>query len=46
VLSVIRAFKSPFEACLTAHATDSNAENYFGDELAGNRIVVALQVSL
>lgn len=43
--SAIGAFKAPFEARLTAHATDSNAEDFFGDDFAGSRIEAALQVS-
>lgn len=39
------AFRAPFEARLTAHFTDHEAETFFGDEFAGNRIEVALQAS-
>jgi uncharacterized protein (TIGR02001 family) len=44
-LSAVWAVKAPVELRLTAHATDSNAEDIFGDELAGNRIEAALQAS-
>ena len=44
-LSAIWAFKAPFEARLTAHATDSNAEEIFGDDFAGSRIEAAVQAS-
>jgi uncharacterized protein (TIGR02001 family) len=44
-LSAIWAFKAPFEARLTAHATDSNAKAIFGDDFAGSRIEAALQAS-
>jgi uncharacterized protein (TIGR02001 family) len=37
--------KSTAEARLTAHATDSKAEDFFGDDFAGNRIEAALQAS-
>lgn len=50
LLSAVWAFKAPdskpnVEARLTAHATDSNAEDFFGEEFAGNRIEAALQAS-
>ncbi|HZV37521.1 MAG TPA: TorF family putative porin [Pseudoxanthomonas sp.] len=44
-LSAIWAFKAPFEARLTAHATDSNAKRIFGDNFAGSRVEAALQAS-
>ncbi len=44
-LSAIWAFKAPFEARLTAHATDTNAKRVFGENLAGSRIEAALQAS-
>lgn len=44
-LGAVWAFKAPFEARLTAHATDSNAEDIFGDTVAGTRIEAALQAS-
>ncbi|MFC3549791.1 TorF family putative porin [Lysobacter cavernae] len=44
-LSAIWAVKAPLELRLTAHATDSSAEDIFGDEFAGNRIEAALQAS-
>jgi uncharacterized protein (TIGR02001 family) len=44
-LSAIWAFKAPFEARLTAHATDSNAKHIFGDDFAGSRIEAAVQAS-
>jgi uncharacterized protein (TIGR02001 family) len=44
-LSAVWAVKAPLELRVTAHATDSNAEEIFGDELAGNRIEAALQAS-
>jgi uncharacterized protein (TIGR02001 family) len=44
-LSAVWAFKAPFEARLTAHATDTNAERIFGDEFAGTRIEAAVQAS-
>lgn len=45
LVSAVWAFKTPFEARLTAHATDSNAEAIFGDALAGSRVEAALQAS-
>jgi len=45
LVSAVWAFKAPFEARLTAHATDSSAKTFFGDEFAGNRIEAALQAS-
>jgi uncharacterized protein (TIGR02001 family) len=44
-VSAIWAFNAPFEARLTAHATDSNAKAIFGDDFAGSRIEAALQAS-
>jgi uncharacterized protein (TIGR02001 family) len=44
-LSAIWAFKAPFELRVTAHATDGNAKDIFGDEFAGSRIEAALQAS-
>jgi uncharacterized protein (TIGR02001 family) len=44
-LSAVWAVKAPLELRVTAHATDSNAEDIFGDEFAGNRIEAALQAS-
>lgn len=44
-LSAIWAFKAPFEARLTAHATDSKAKAFFGEAFAGDRIEAALQAS-
>jgi len=45
LVSAVWAFKAPFEARLTAHATDSNAKDFFGDNFAGNRIEAAVQAS-
>lgn len=45
LLSAVWAFKAPFEARLTAHATDSNAETIFGDDFAGSRVEAAVQAS-
>ncbi|MBC7991182.1 MAG: hypothetical protein H7Y19_16590 [Luteimonas sp.] len=45
LVSAVWAFKAPFEARLTGHATDSNAKDFFGDDFAGNRIEAALQAS-
>lgn len=44
-LSAVWAVKAPLELRLTAHATDSSAEEIFGDQFAGNRIEAALQAS-
>jgi uncharacterized protein (TIGR02001 family) len=44
-LSAVWAVKAPLELRVTAHATDANAEDIFGDDLAGNRIEAALQAS-
>jgi uncharacterized protein (TIGR02001 family) len=44
-LSAVWAVKAPLELRVTAHATDSNAEDIFGDDFAGNRIEAALQAS-
>lgn len=43
--SAVWAVKAPVELRLTAHATDSNAEDIFGDEFAGDRIEAAIQAS-
>lgn len=45
LVSAVWAFKAPFEARLTAHATDSSAKEFFGENFAGNRIEAALQAS-
>ena len=45
LVSAVWAFKAPFEARVTAHATDSNAKAIFGDDFAGSRIEAALQAS-
>lgn len=45
LVSAVWGFKAPFEARLTAHATDSSAEDLFGDDFAGSRIEAALQAS-
>ena len=45
LVSAVWAFKAPFEARLTAHATDSNAETIFGENFAGSRVEAALQAS-
>lgn len=45
LVSAVWAFKAPFEARLTAHATDSKAKDFFGDDFAGSRIEAALQAS-
>lgn len=45
LVSAVWAFKAPFEARLTVHATDSKAKRFFGDDFAGNRIEAALQAS-
>ena len=39
------ASKANVEARLTAHATDSKAKDFFGEDFAGNRIEAALQAS-
>jgi uncharacterized protein (TIGR02001 family) len=44
-LSAVWAVKAALELRVTAHATDSNAEDIFGDDFAGNRIEAALQAS-
>ncbi|UNK50253.1 TorF family putative porin [Lysobacter sp. S4-A87] len=44
-LSAVWAVKAPLELRVTAHATDSNAEDIFGETFAGNRIEAALQAS-
>lgn len=45
LVSAVWTFKAPFEARLTAHATDSKAKDFFGEDFAGNRIEAALQAS-
>jgi uncharacterized protein (TIGR02001 family) len=45
LVSAVWAFKPPFEARLTAHAIDSGAKEFFGEDFAGSRIEVALQAS-
>ncbi len=44
-VGAVWAFKAPFEARLTAYATDSKAKDFFGEDFAGNRIEAALQAS-
>ncbi|GAA5082517.1 TorF family putative porin [Lysobacter panacisoli] len=44
-ISAVWAVKAPLELRLTAHATDSNAEDIFGDDFAGDRIEAAVQAS-
>ena len=44
-LNAVWAFKAPFELRLSAHATDGNAKDLFGDEFAGTRFEAALQAS-
>lgn len=44
-LSAIWAVKGPLELRLTAHATDSNAEDIFGTHFAGDRFEAAVQAS-
>lgn len=44
-LSAVWAVKAPLELRVTAHATDSNAEDIFGDDFAGDRIEAAVQAS-
>ncbi|MBF6024330.1 TorF family putative porin [Lysobacter niastensis] len=44
-VSAVWAVKAPLELRLTAHATDSNAEDIFGDDFAGDRIEAAVQAS-
>ncbi len=44
-LSAVLAVKAPLELRVTAHATDANAEEIFGDDFAGNRVEAALQAS-
>jgi uncharacterized protein (TIGR02001 family) len=44
-VSAIWTIKAPFELRITAHATDGEAKDLFGDEVAGNRIEAALQAS-
>ncbi len=45
LVSAVWAFKAPFEARLTAHATDSKARDFFGEDFAGTRMEAALQAS-
>ena len=45
LVSAIWTFKAPFEARLTAHATDADARDIFGDDFAGSRIEAAVQAS-
>lgn len=45
LVSAVWAFKAPFEARLTAHATDSKAKAIFGDDYAGLRIEAAVQAA-
>ena len=50
LVSAVWAFKAPaskanVEARLTAHATDSKAKRFFGDDFAGSRVEAALQAS-
>jgi len=44
-LSAVWAVNAPLELRVTAHATDTNAEQIFGKDLAGNRIEAALQAT-
>ncbi|HEY0504789.1 MAG TPA: TorF family putative porin [Lysobacter sp.] len=44
-VSAVWAVKAPLELRVTAHATDSNAEDIFGDDFAGDRIEAAVQAS-
>ncbi len=44
-VSAVWAVKAPLELRLTAHATESNAEDIFGDDFAGDRIEAAVQAS-
>jgi uncharacterized protein (TIGR02001 family) len=44
-LSAVWAVKAPLELRVTAHATDSNAEDIFGKDFAGDRIEAAVQAS-
>lgn len=43
--SAVWGFKAPFEARLTAHATDTRAKAIFGSDFAGSRIEAAVQAS-
>lgn len=45
LVSAVWAFKAPFEARLSAHATDARAKDFFGEDFAGSRIEAALQAS-
>jgi uncharacterized protein (TIGR02001 family) len=42
-LSAVWTVEAPLELRLTAHATDSNAEDIFGKDFAGDRIEAAVQ---
>src|SRR4249919_943239 len=42
-LNAVWAFKPPFELRLTAHTTDGNAKDIFGEEFAGTRLEAAVQ---
>lgn len=44
-LSAVWTVKAPLELRVTAHATDSNAEDIFGEDSAGDRIEAAVQAS-
>jgi len=44
-LSAIWALRAPFELRLTAHGTDSNAKQIFGEDFAGSRVEAALQAN-
>ena len=45
LVSAVWAFKAPFELRVTAHGTDSNAKQIFGEDFAGSRVEAALQAS-
>ena len=45
LVSAVWTLKAPFEARLTAHATDARAKDFFGEDFAGSRIEAALQAS-
>lgn len=45
LVSAVWALQPRFEARLTAHATDSGAKEFFGEDAAGSRIEAALQAS-
>jgi uncharacterized protein (TIGR02001 family) len=40
-LNAVWVFKAPFELRLSAHSTDGNAKDIFGDEFAGTRLEAA-----